>query len=93
LAASSRQAAAASAKRDAPRVRISRTLPSVASAAPSRSGCSKQNHGSPARREANTSALGSTPGGSGTVIEASTSPRPARARRSARPQRASSSPA
>ena len=35
-------------------------MPSAASADPSRSGCSKQNQSSPATREANTTALGST---------------------------------
>ena len=74
-AASSRQIAAASSNRRGPPVRIARTQPSAASAAPSRSGCSKQNQGSPGRREANASALGSVAAGNGTVIEASTSPR------------------
>ena len=64
------------------------TQPSAASAAPPRSGCSKQNHGSPARREAKATALGSTLGASGTVTAASTSRPLRRARRTARSQRA-----
>ena len=39
------------------------TQPSVASAAPSRSGCSSTVHGSPGRREATTAAVGSAPAG------------------------------
>jgi hypothetical protein len=64
-----------------------RTLPSAASAAPERSGCSKQNHGSPARREANATALGSTVGATGTVTASSVSRPVRRARRTARSQR------
>ncbi len=49
-----------SSKRPAPRETISWTDPSVASAKPSRSGCSQQNQRSLARREANTAAVGSS---------------------------------
>ena len=63
------------------------TVPSAASADPSRSGCSKQNQSSPAAREANTTALGSTSAPT-RVVKPSSTGRPAlRARRTARSQR------
>ena len=43
-----------------PSASSARTRPSAATAVPSRSGCSRQNHGSPGRREAATTALGSS---------------------------------
>ena len=56
----SAQAATRSPKRSGPRETTSCALPSAASANPSRSGCSQQNQRSPASREANTAALGSS---------------------------------
>ena len=50
------------------------TQPSAASAKPSRSGCSKQNQSSPARRDAATIAVGSAPGASATVSATRHSP-------------------
>ena len=58
-ASSARQAEATRPKRPGPDAVRRATVPSAASAAPSRSGCSKQNQSSPARREAKTIALGS----------------------------------
>ena len=63
------------------------TVPSAASADPSRSGCSKQNQSSPAAREANTTALGSTSAGTRVVNPSSTGRPSLRARRTARSQR------
>ena len=72
-------------------LRAARSAPSAASAAPPRSGCSKQNQSSPSRREANTTALGST----GAVDPHGQAdehlPPWRRARRTARSQRAASS--
>jgi hypothetical protein len=66
--------------RSAPRPRLqARASPSAASAARPRSGCSNTNQRSPGRREAHTTAEGSTSRATGSEIVASTSP-PARAR-------------
>lgn len=83
-ATSARQAATVLPKRPAPLAVIRVTSPSAAIAAPSRSGCSKQNQGSPGRREANASALGSSSPASGSVKEQSRGPPLRRERASAR---------
>src|SRR5205085_12100853 len=49
-----RQRLETSVKRSSPSASSTRTAPSAASAHPSRSGCSRQNHGSPPRRDAAT---------------------------------------
>src|SRR5207244_662727 len=72
--ASARERAATVLTRPGPAASSSATAPRAPSAAPSRSGCSRQNHGSPARREAAATATGSTPAGSATVTAASASP-------------------
>ncbi len=70
-AASARQRSATVAKRSGPRADRLVTSPSAASAARPRSGCSNTNHGSPGRREAHTTALGSTSGSQRRVSVAS----------------------
>jgi len=65
---------AAAEKRSFPVPSIDRTQPSAASAKPSRSGCSIANHGSPVRRDAATTASGSTVPPMSTVTLASVSP-------------------
>ena len=83
-AASARQRSATVAKRSGPPASQSYGLPSPASAAWPRSGCSKANHCSPGRREAHTTAVGSTSAGSASEIVASVSRPAARAARAHR---------
>ena len=87
---SSRQAAATCVKRSGPDAVSRVTVPSAASAEPSRSGCSKQNQSSPGARDAKTTALGSTSAPTRSVWPSSTGRPARRARRTARSQRASS---
>ncbi len=88
LPTATRQRSATAAKRSGPESSRHTTWPSAASAEPPRSGCSKTNHGSPARREAHTTADGSMSSGSARVIVASVGLPERRARCSASSSRA-----